>query len=464
MATYIDPNSDADLNGAIPDGQNQPSSKAPEPAAPQKDQTQSLDILGDGGAALDDLHEKAIKSQEPDPAPADTKPSGEGDAGSPDAGDEGGKTPASDEAPEDDKKRPSAIPEPPKTDDEPETPTDSLEDIKPPEGTSPKTAEAWDSFKTKAREEIAAAEQKATELAEQLDTIKQEKEELAAKAADALTEEQKKEIDELRKWRAASEVDTAPELVSLDSKLSANTDTLLAKLKEAGMSEKQIGDIRELGIDKVNWDELKPHFSSQLKQFVDAKVLQHVNLAEERSTTYSSLKEKGQEFLDQRKQEQEAKVAQQVEALDTAVKEFAAAEHFKFLNEQQVPSDATDEQKKAIAANNEFAKEMRGNIEAWKTNLDDPAMKAELLFGGVMAYKLNRDVHAAVGRIKALEGELKTANEKLDKVKKASGAGRRPAGAQPPTPRPGSQITNEEGKIKSADQALDELAAPYQNR
>jgi hypothetical protein len=465
MATYVDPNTDPDNASAIPDGQAQPASPAPTPAPPQKDQTQSLDILGDGGSALDALHDEALKSKTPTDAPAaDPEPKGEGDAGDSDAGPEGGKDAEGDPEPEGAKKRPSAIPEPAKVDDDPAPKADALEDIKPPEGTSPKTAQAWDAFKTKAREEISAAEAKATELAEKLDQIEQEKKALEEKAAKALTEEQAKEIEELRKWRAASEVETAPELVSLDSKISANTDTLLAKLKEAGMSDKQLGDIRTLGIDKVNWEELKPHFSTQLRQFVDAKVMQHVNLAEDRSSTYSKLKEKGQEYLAQRKQEAEAKVAEQVQALDGAIKSFESAEHFAFLRDQDIPKDATADQKKVIEANNKFAAEMRSNIEAWKQNLDDPAMKAELLFGGVMAYKLNREVHAAVGRIKSLESELKAANEKLDKVKKASGAGRRPAGATPPAAKPGSQIVNENGNLKSAAEALDELAAPYQSR
>lgn len=460
MATYVDPNMDPDLTGtAIPEGQAQPASPAKEPVTPQKDQTQSLDILGDGGDALDALHQASIKDKTQDPEPKADPAGGDGDPepkseGDPDATD-----------PKDSGKRPSAIPEPPKVDGtaDPEV-VDPLEDIKPPEGTSPKTAEAWDNFKAKAREEIAAAKERAEAIVAEKTQLEQQVKELEAKAKEALTEEQKKEIEDLRKWRAASEVDTAPELVSLDSKISANTDTLLNKLKEAGMSEKQITEIRTIGVDKVNWEELKPHFSVQLRQFVDAKVLQHVNLAEDRSSTYAKLKEKGQEFLNQRKQEQEAKATEQVKALDTAVKSFESAEHFKFLQSQPVPEKATAEQRKLIEENNKFAEEMRANIEAWKQNLDDPAMKAELLFGGVMAYKLNREVHAAVGQIKALKQELQTANEKLEKVKKASGAGRRVSGATPPSPRPGSQIVNEDGKLKSAAEALDELSAPYMNR
>jgi hypothetical protein len=460
MADYIDPNSDTDLVGsALPEGQAKaPTSSVQDPAAPRKDPTNSLDILGDGGAALDKLHEQSIKDKEPK---ADVKSGGEGDGGDPAAGLEDIKAPDAGEADKGGPKRTPAIPE---ADNEPGKEDDPLEEIKPPAGTSPKTAEAWDAFKAKAREEITLAEGRAKAVADEKAKLEARVKELEEKANKALTPEQEAEISELRKWRAAKEVNTAPELVSLDTKLTANSDTLLTKLKEAGMVDKQIQDIRKIGIDKVDWDELKPHMSSQLRQFVDAKLVQHVNLSEERAATYAGLKSRGEEFLKQRQQAQEQEVQQRIQQTESAVEQFSNAKPFSFLKQVDIPADADADTKKALAADNEFAKAMRDSIDQWKKNLDDPNMRAELLFGSVMAYKIKRDYQAAQQRIAVLEKELETTNEKFERVKKAGGAGRRSGNATPAPVRPGSSFTRDDGTIKSSGEALDELAAPYMNR
>lgn len=465
MATnYIDPNSDPDLSGAIPAGQSKPASREPKaPAAPQRDPTLSLDLMADGLDALDKLRDQKIKDKtEPVEPTKPAEPAGGNPGGNPD-GDKGDPASVVDPSVEGGKKPAPAIP----VDDDEVVPgggKDALGDIKPPEGTSPKTAAAWDSFKAKARAEIDAAAEKAKAVAAEKAALETKVKELEEKAGKAITPEQEKEFAELRRWHAAREVESAPELVSLDSKINANTDTLLAKLKEAGMVEAQLSEIRKVGVTRVNWDELKPHMSSQLRQLVDAKLMQHVNLSEERAETYTKLKATGEEFLKERKAKQEQATRQESEAFDGTARQLAASKPFAFLQDKPVPSDATPEQRKAIEEDNAFAKDMRDSVEQWKTGINTPAMKAELLYGAVMAYRYQRDLKRALAHTKALEAELASEREKFDKVKKASGAGRRTGGATVSAAKPGSDIAREDGTLKSAAEALDELAAPLMNR
>lgn len=461
----------------MPTGQTTPnSSEGAAPATPQKDSTQSLDALGDGGTALDALHEQTIKSKAPpeEPAPPEelaspqpeAKPvdnGGEGTAGSPDDGKQGGTPEAGAKGSEVGGDVKPAIPPSEKPSESAET-KDDLEDIRPPEGTSPKTAEAWEAFKGKARESIKAAEERAKSLAEEKIRIETELKELQEKAKDVLSEEQKKEIEELRKWHAASEIESAPELTSFDSKIAANTDTLLTKLKEAGMVEAQVAEIRKIGIDRVNWEDIKPHLSSTLRTLVDAKVLQHVSLSDERDSKFSELKKDGDAYMAQKRQEREQAEAQARQQFEATVTGYARDKTFDFLKVKDIPRDVSPEEVEALKADNSFAEDMQKSIENWKQHLDDPRMQAELLFGSVMAYKFQRDFNAATKRAKTLEAELNAEREKFAQVQRASGAGRRTGNAPAPPVPAGSQISNEKGEIKKADAALDELAARYLNR
>jgi hypothetical protein len=246
--------------------------------------------------------------------------------------------------------------------------------------------------------------------------------------------------------------------------MAANTDSLLAKLKEAGMVEAQISEVRRLGIENVNWEPLKQNMSPQLRLLVDAKVGHQLSLKDDRDETYNKLKSQGEEYLAARKKQETEAREREAKAFADGIAQLSKAEAFAFIRSVEIPKDATAEQRKALEADNKFAAELQKNMEEWTKAADRPETKAELVFGCLYAHKLQRDLDAASARIKGIEAENKQLADRIDAIKRASGAGRSSGSAVAPAAIPGGEIFSQDGKIKPAADALDELAAGIRNR
>lgn len=466
MAEYVDPSKDPDLagEGALPGGQQAPAGKKA-PAEPQKsiDPSKTLEVVADTGDALDKLRKEAEGDDSSNQDPP--KPSGDDKGGSPEAGkpkeEDGDSDP-------DAGKRKSAIP-----DLDPETPPADdksgkvgLEQFEVPEGFSKPAAENWNKLKAAAKEAVASVEARLKAAEEERDTLKEERKGLETKAAKALTEEQEAEIAELRKWRNAVEITEAPELKSLDSKLAANTDSLLEKLREAGLPDVEVNKIRQIGVEQVDWDKLRESFSPQLTRFVDAKVSNHITLSEDRAALYKKLKDGSDAYMKQRQEQQTAAQQAEAKALEDAITAYSTNDAFSFLREQKAADDATAEQKAQIEEANKFAGEMNELIKGARESLTTPQTQAELLFGTVMAHAFKRREAIAKARVTTLEKELKELTDKIAAIKKSSGAGQshRQSHVRAPERKPGDEIFDEHGNVKSAGEALDELKAQLESQ
>ena len=440
---------DNDLGTALPGGQADAPKipTSPDPGAQQIPEDLSGGSLADAdvalptaGEALDALHEEALKEEAnkaaeivKDPPKPKPKP----------------KPPAAEEGVGD-----GSEPDP----DPKDATEDDVESLTFPENSSSKAREQFEKLKTLSRERVQAAETIAKKADEELKALKSK---LGGKSADEIQkslEAAEKELAELREFRSHVDIETAPEFQAFDKRISRNSDTILKKLEEWGMTKENVEKIRTNGVAKIDWDAIFEHMTPQQKRFVETRLLDIENAVSDKEEAVSEAKLNSQKFLKERadKQGQEAEAATSIRLRTAETLESGAA----WLKDPELPKDATKEQKSDYEGSVKFLAAIR---EKLRISLEDvsPEMHATLAYGNAMALYLRANVDYLARELEASQKQAEEATSQLEKIRKASRS-KRP---DRPTLEGGSRQTQKPDSHRpgmTAEEALDSLYAEAQ--
>ena len=408
-------------------------------------------VFEDSGSALD-AHLAALEKED------------EGEGSTPEEGsstpEEGSSTPEDGSTPEEGKSAEGtpegegAAPDPPdvETSSTPGvTSTDEGDDfdkkidaVQLPPHARPKSGEAFATVKTlakeeirKAREELAAAKAKLTEIEPKVGQ---------------LPEDVSKELEELRAYRASTDIEKAPEAVKAREAVQTIEQQVLDVLKQNGLNEDGLKHIEEIGgVANVDWKPILEKLPEQTQDYLKFKIAEHKSKIADQQTVVSNLKEKAGEFLKAREEE-----AQQAQAQADSTRQESAESILRtlpFAQVQEVPADAKPEDKKAIEQSNAVAKELRDRVAVGLGDTS-PEMHATLAVSAALAFRYNAQNKAWAKAHEALKKELDSTKAELDKIRAAR------KGRRTPTPPPSGKDPAHEkgGKYQlgvSTDDALD---------
>lgn len=330
---------------------------------------------------------------------------------------------------------------------------------------SPKTGEAFAKVKERALqrikerdEQIVAQTEKLSKVESDLATARKELEKRPT--VDSNVE---KELTDLRNWRKQIDVESDPKWKEFDTKVVRNQDAILTKLGKYGMSKDKLDVIRTERFN-IDWEPILSKLPSQDRRFIEAKLVENESLDADKQDAIKTAKSKADEFLKERASTSEAQVKEAMKVEQGVVNHFL--EQLPWSKKQEVKADAPAEQKSLIEAANKFADETQARL---KTFMEDrsPNTRAQLVVGTLLAYKLTAQLEAKEkevtamkeaheSELKKIKDELAAASEELDRVKKASGAGRKPSSA-PAIHKPTTNLL-----IRPGADALDQLRSEVQ--
>ena len=290
---------------------------------------------------------------------------------------------------------------------------DDFDKIPLPPYSKPKTTDAFETVKKLARDKILV-------LQKDLEASQAKAKEFETKGNGKLDPAIEKELIELRKFRSKIDVEADPVFKTYDSKVAGNIDSIYAKLKEMSTPEEAIAKIKELGgPENVDWDSVK--MGSPLRRFIEQKLANNMELADQKKAALDRAKENATEYLKSRRADFEKSAGDEskvVEAeLDALTKEFVWA------SQKQAASGANETELKSVADHNSLAKDIK-EMMSEAINDPSPRMRALLALGTAQFVNLRAE-HA---RLKAahviettgLKKDLEEAQVMLAKVKKSS--------------------------------------------
>lgn len=316
--------------------------------------------------------------------------------------------------------------------------SDVLDSVELPPQAKARSGEAFAKVKELARQEIKKREDQITSQTEKIskaeaDLAAARKELESRPTVDPAVE---KELGELRNWRKQIDVEADPKWKEFDTRVTRNQDAILLKLAAHGMSKKDQDEAKRLNF-QINWDDILPKLPSDTRRFVEAKLVENESLEMDKKEALQTAKSKADEFLKERASTEETRLKQAIQEEQKVVNHFLS--QLEWTKKQEVKADAPTEQKAQAEAANKFIAESEDRL---KQLMDDrsPNTRAQMIVGTLLAYKYKADLAAKEQELDALKTshkaeiektkeELKMATEELDRVKKASGAGRRPSNA-----------------------------------
>lgn len=241
---------------------------------------------------------------------------------------------------------------------------DDLDDIQPIPGSGKKIHNDFDALKAKTRE----AREAKTKAIEERDTLRKELDELKK---NPLPEDAKKELDELRALRAAHLGEKDPVIQKdFEAKWEKSETNLLGFLAKHGLNQKSIDHIKSVGVKQFEgWEEIEKHLGPTS---LEATKLRQLRLAfddieQERQDKIEAIRKDPNSFYNQKQKSEEDERNSWAEATKGHINSIITADP-EFYGEQQIPENATPEQKRAIEAHNakigEMAKQAISSFQA----------------------------------------------------------------------------------------------------
>lgn len=415
---------DADIGSALPDGQK-PSNTPPRDAAPPKpaaaalEPGSSLSTIGPikrTSDALDELLQKAQDDASKEPGTGKTgAKDGQGDPGTSATATPSGET--GKDSGKDGGRDAGSSGEGGTTEPGSEGQTTDVEKVVFPESASVKAKESFETVKRLARERIQQAETRAAEALKEVESLKAK---LEGKSPEEFAEKIKtleSELKELREFKRNSDIESAPEFQVFDKRVERNTEVVLSKLAEWGMTKENVEIVRKAGLSNVNWEPIYQHMTPQQKRFVEARLLDIENAGIEKKEALDEARKNADKFFQERSRrtKEEAESAKQARVKVASELENSAP----WLKAPELPKDASDAQKKEHAAVLKFQGDLRSKI---KTALEDtsPEMHATLAYGNAMAFYLSAQVDYLQKQLEAVSKEKDAAQADLAKIRNAS--------------------------------------------
>lgn len=323
-----------------------------------------------------------------------------------------------------------------------------------PANASPKSTEAFSGVKIRAAQEIARVEA-------ELETIKKERDELAAKLKDPIPDDVKKELDDHRNWRAKLDIETDPKFKSFDKAVTEAQEFIYAQLRKSpAVTTEVIDKIKSHGgpenvqLEKI-FEAIK---DPTIQRLVESKIADIEMAKFSKEQAIKSAKENVSQYLtEQQKQWEDSVTAHN----KTTQKELDGlkASHLNWLTERQPDSKGTD--KADVEAHNKFVKEVQGFLKETLED-DSPKMRAIMMAGMAQLLYAQRTIpvlksaaDAEKTAHEATKKQLAEVTEKYEKLKKGSKSRLSESAAPPGGKLPEAK---KDIDVRPAGQALDDIA------
>jgi len=283
---------------------------------------------------------------------------------------------------------------------------DAFDEIQLPPHTKPKSGESFEALKKLAREtrdkltaEVAAEKEAAKKLTAELEAAKAQ-----AAGTPAITPEVTAELEELRAYRHAHDIESDPRLKEFSTKLDANVASIYKKLKESGMSDATIEQIKALGgPDQIDLPPVLEKLTLPVRRFIEATLVDNERLKDQKVEAYEAAKKNASVYIAER---QTKEVAELTNTANGYIKNFG------WMATKPVPADATPEVKTQIEQSNADASAYMTKLQSLLKDRS-PDMHAQLAVGTVMAYRQKGQIEALEKQVEAGKAAVATATADL---------------------------------------------------
>jgi len=295
-----------------------------------------------------------------------------------------------------------------------EEPLSDPEKIKPPPNLSKAGLEGWNALKESSKKAHAIVEKQRAEIAK-VNLILADK----SKATNAELESAKKELEELRGYRASFDYQFDPEFKKNYSEPIGKLESDMKKmLLDAGVREDVIKTLDwtdATQMDRVS-KSLDEHVNSITSDRFRMRAKDLIELNSKKQEFLEEFKGKHKEFTSKRAEEIERKSVESGAMQMKHVNEISVSKNekgeyqFPFLLKFDVQEGSTPEEVKRVEDHNKMADVMRGrlqNVMAAK----DPQQLAQVSIAAVAASFLNQKLKESTSEIQSLKEELKKYND-----------------------------------------------------
>lgn len=339
----------------------------------------------------------------------------------------------------DDPTKPAATP--PATPD----PADPYPDLQLSAKVSGKTAEQWAALKSR-----YATDSKAKD--DEIASLKAKVTEYEAKTSDPIPEETKKELEDLRQFRARLDVEADPAFqAQFDQRLATAQNFIYAQLASAGWKKDTIDKVKEIGVENVDWESLEKEgkVPASMMRLVQSRLDEMAVIKYDRQAKLDEAKTNIADYIKKQREEYAAKAQGHTKATDDELAKFLPK--LAFLSEPEKPkASASKDELTIYEAEVKHRQEILDSIAEAKRD-DSPYMRALLIAGMAQLLNLKPRFENIVAAYKQLEEKHTKAIAWIEKVKSAGKPKAKDASAEPTPPKPGVDYT------KTAGEALDAL-------
>jgi hypothetical protein len=361
--------------------------------------------------------------------------------------DEGNKRPLFDEQKEDvvvEKKVEAKAPEP-KVEAKPEDEV-SESDLQVLPHDKPKTAQRISALLKKSSLAQEMAENTKKELEIKANRLSELEEELnKVKSVDPLTDEKVKgHLEELAMYRRRYDLENSDDVKQkFDGRVTGAEEAIQSTLASRGAPESLIAEIKAEGgwlkfidsnrvISLASGKEMpaselaeaiKQNLPHSERRKIEALELEQVQAQRDKQTYFQEETKKAKDYFATKENQTREQALAQKKQFDDAVKVVAEwrtkfREENQWLKEQEVPANATAEQKAALEDHNTHAKQLNSLMERHLQAKDINQM-LEVLVDSIKYHQERRNLAKALADNKKLQDSLKAKQDELDKFKKA---------------------------------------------
>jgi len=321
--------------------------------------------------------------------------------------------------------------------------SDPYDEVKLRADASPKTRETFEALKNTAREREKQALEKAAALEK---TVSELTEKIKGSEGKVATPEIENELKELRAFRAQFDTENDPEFKSkYDSKLNGNYETVYSKLKEHGLKDEVLNQLKAMPAAErdQNIENFLTKIPTASRRLIEAKLVENITIAEQRRSELTSAREKAEQILAERAKAP-VENAQKLES-EIASHLRPVLGKIDWIQIKDVPATASATEKASIEKSNEFAAYAQ---ELLKNAIIDqsPRARAEAALAVPFA-------HHFKARADALSSEVAALKKELDGIRRASATSRTARTSANPNP---SAVSTPK-KDASPEDSIDEL-------
>lgn len=322
---------------------------------------------------------------------------------------------------------------------------DPYADVKLRSDASPRTQETFANLKKIAQEREQTARTQAEAVRKELEIVKQELE-TVKKTSGVVPEDVKKELDELKAFRAQFAAEHDPEFnAKFDGRVNSNYDAIYQKLASHGLPQAEVDRLK--AFPQSDRDSAIENFLEKLppasRRFIELKLADTLVASEDKQKAIADVRSKADTYLKDQKQAPQQQVARRDAEVATILQ--PVVRNLEFLHTKEIPASAGPDERKALEAYNVSALSLQDALK--RAIIDDsPSTRAEAAIAVPLA------MHLRV-RNASLETENASLKKELDAIKSASKTAkmsRSMATSSAPAAKPAQ-------KIEDASDALDAI-------